>query len=60
MHPSSCNSTSHQVCTDLPQAYMSIKFRILKQMGENLETDAKVFRVNNYVAIVSSLTLIWQ
>ena len=34
--------------TDLSQAYMCIKFRILKQTGEDLETDAKVFPINNF------------
>ena len=34
--------------TDLSQAYLYIKFRILKQMGEDLDTDAKVFPINNF------------
>ena len=34
--------------TDLSQAYLYIKFRILKQTGEDLDTDAKVFPINNF------------
>ena len=34
--------------TDLSQAYLYIKFRILQQRGEDLETDAKVFPINNF------------
>ena len=34
--------------TDLSQAYLYIKFRILQQTGEDLETDAKVFPINNF------------
>ena len=40
---------AHTECfTDLSQTYLYIKFRILKQAGENLETDAKVFPINNF------------
>ena len=34
--------------TDLSQAYLYIKFRILQQTGEDLETGAKVFPINNF------------
>ena len=34
--------------TDLSQAYLYIKFRILKQTGEDLDMDAKVFPINNF------------
>ena len=34
--------------TDLSQAYLYIKFRILQQMGEDLDTGAKVFAINNF------------
>ena len=33
--------------TDLSHAYLYIKFRILQQVGEDLETGAKVFPINN-------------
>ena len=33
--------------TDLSQAYLYIKFRILKQTGEDLDMVAKVFPINN-------------
>ena len=33
---------------DLSQAYLYIKFRILQQTGEDLETDAKVFPINTF------------
>ena len=34
--------------TNLSQAYLYIKFRILQQTGEDLETDAKVFPIDNF------------
>ena len=34
--------------TDLSQAYLYIKFRILQQTGEDLDRDAKVFPINNF------------
>ena len=34
--------------TDLSQAYLYIKFRILQQTGEDLDTGAKVFPINNF------------
>ena len=34
--------------TDLSQAYLYIKFRILQQTGEDLETGAKVFPITNF------------
>ena len=34
--------------TDLSQSYLYIKFRILKQTGEDLDTDAKVFPINKF------------
>ena len=39
--------------TDLSQAYLYIKFRILKQTGEDLDTDAKVFPINNFFTVCS-------
>ena len=36
--------------TDLSQAYLYIKFRILQQTGDDLETDAKVFPINFFTA----------
>ena len=34
--------------TDLSQAYLYIKFRILQRRGEDLKKDAKVFPINNF------------
>ena len=34
--------------TDLSQGCLYIKFRILKQTGEDLDTDAKLFLINNF------------
>ena len=34
--------------TDLSQAYLYIKFRILQQTEEDLDTSAKVFPINNF------------
>ena len=40
--------------TDLSQAYLYIKFRILQQTGVDLDTDAKVFPINNFFHIMFS------
>ena len=37
-----------EIYTDLSLAYLYIKFRILKQTGEDLDMDAKVFSINNF------------
>ena len=43
--------------TDLSQAYLYIKFRILKQTGEDIDTDAKYFQLITFF-IVCSVALI--
>ena len=58
-HPIASNNSHHapieflipphtEFYTDLSQAYLYIKFRILQQTGEDLDTDAKVFPINNF------------
>ena len=39
--------------TDLSQAYLYIKFRILQQMDEDLDTDANVFPINIFFTVCS-------
>ena len=39
--------------TDLSQAYLYIKFRVLQQPGEDLDTGAKVFQLTTFFTVCS-------